>query len=322
MRILIFGGTPLARRLDFYLTQYAQVKDIDVTVVRRVLDSTSTLHKIQHHVWNTYVSETQGRVDLIINAHEERRLAVCETDPTAAWRNNTRHAAWIAYAARTADLPLIQWSSDHVFRGSSGPYEDTRDMGSETPVNVYGVTKWYAEQIVQRLHPKTDDQSVGDPRVLPGTTIIRTSDLYGVDVVDSVPAELAHQKDGERIVSGIVANPARVSPSFIGEVAFLTARNILLSPASLNAPVVHLAPVGAQTDWANYLRDLGHDVKFLDEEPKWSARAQLHRQGQVRGLIPTSGWFLPSDASKSFAEFLAEFPPDERVNFTRYWDAQ
>ena len=329
MRVLIFGGTPLANRLAYYIMAYSEVKDIATTVIRRELDSTTTLNIVQQNVWNTYVSDTQGRTDLIINAHEEGRLKICETDPTVAWRTNTRHAAWIAYAARTANVPLIHWSSDHVFRGASGPYSHDRETSSETPMNVYGVTKLYAEQFVQHLYPKRTLGQEFDA-LNPGTTIVRTSGLYGADVPDSLPAILTHEEKTasgtEFHTHGIVRNKAKISPSFIGEVAFLFARNLLLSPQSLNEPVIHIAPGWGVTTWAEYLHNLGCDISFQEvgerQKRDFAPNEHLQRQGQLRGLTPTPGWFLPSDPQKSWTDFKSEYESGGKWKYVRYWNAE
>lgn len=326
MRVLIFGGpTPLAHRLAYYIQAYAKVKEVEASVVLHPVNSEATLASIQRAVWKTYVSgEEQGRPEIIINVHEQDKLALCETDPTSAWLYNTTHAAFIAYAARTANVPLIQWSSDHVFRGVTGPYEDSRDTASEAPVNIYGVTKWYAERIATFLYPKR--AVVDNEWIDPGTTIVRTSDLYGSDVPGSIPAQLHHNYGNDQVeVHGVVRNPARVSPSFIGEVAFLFARNLILSPQTLNVPVIHLAPP-LSTTWAQYLHSVGCDVVYQEvgelsnkQKSKVNPSDHLQRQGPVRGLQPTSGWVLPADPNKSFKDFLSEYHHDGE--WIRYWDA-
>jgi dTDP-4-dehydrorhamnose reductase len=332
-RVLIFGGTPLAQRLAYYLKAYSEAKDIETTVIRRELDSTATLHDIQRDVWNTYVADSEGRASLIINAHEQDKLVLCETDPTTAWRSNTRHAAWITYAARTANVPLLLVSSDHVFRGASGPYADDREMATETPINVYGVTKWYAERIAEHLYPKHQPVEYDPSEMLPGTTIVRTSDLYGRDVPESSPAQLTHEERAaegiEYHTHGVIRDPSKLSPSFIGEVAFLMARNILLSPQSLNHSTIHIAPGGPLfVDWATFLHQMGADVIYQGvgelsnkEKTRANPSAYVHRQGKVRGLTASSGWVLPADPKKSWGDFLSEYRPEGRFQYIRYWDA-
>lgn len=304
MRILVFGSTPLAHRLAYYLSSYAQVRDLDSDVYRGVLDSDATMGDVQRHVWNTYVSDrTEGRADLIINAHEQKSHILCETDPTLAWRTNTRQAAWIAYAARTANVPLLHFSSDHVFHGTLGPYSVERATDSEVPTNVYGVTKWYAEQIVTQIHPHRLSSA--------GTTIVRTSDLFGLDVRDSVPAQLTFRREGKLVTEGVVDGREQVSPSFIGEVAFLVARNILLTgPGVLSEPVVHIAPGRRPQTWPQYLHSVGCDVT----EYRYTS-GSLRR----RGLVPSPGWFLPSDPKKSYNEFLSE-DLEKSGSFVMYWN--
>jgi dTDP-4-dehydrorhamnose reductase len=310
--ILIFGDTPLAHRLAFYLREYARVKSLDVAVHQQKLDSKTTMASVQKSTWGIYVEgSVASRPDLVINAHETASLALCGTDPQLAWRDNALHASFIAYAARTADVPLIQMSTDHVFRGDRGPYGigDARN-----PINVYGVTKWYAEMVCHTLYPNSEKLEAGAPTK--GTTIVRTSSLYGYEV-DSPPRKYTKIKDGEVIHEGVIHDGSLSSPSFIGEVAFLIARNILLSPASLNQGIIHCAPALGCVSWATYMHDLGWPL-VADREGPGRRAVGVDRQGEKRGLIPTSGWFLPAAPKKSWEAFRDEY--ESGGSYVKFWN--
>jgi dTDP-4-dehydrorhamnose reductase len=315
-RFLIFGDTPIANRLTWYLRHYAEVKNLGMAIRRISLDSESTIDYVQKAVWSEQIAGVSGRTELVINAHEESDLSVCASDPELAWRNNTVHATWIAYAALTANIPLVQLSTDHVFRGDRGPYGIG---GTPNPINMYGTTKWYAEMLTQHLHPKSTKIEAGVASS--GTTIVRTSELYGYDV-DSVPRGLTRLIPGEGTTvetetSGVIRVSHAMSPSFIGEVAFLIARNILLSPGSLNIPVIHIASNDPTITWSAYLHDLGCKV-IHSQSGEDKLRGGLERQGTQRGLIPTEGWYLPTGSpSKSFNDSLSEY---EGKSYIKYWN--
>jgi dTDP-4-dehydrorhamnose reductase len=68
----------------------------------------------------------------------------CERSPEFAWTVNvTAMSILLAHAPSTARI--IYFSSDHVFSGESGPYDETSPTD---PLSVYGRTRVAAEQIV------------------------------------------------------------------------------------------------------------------------------------------------------------------------------
>ncbi len=292
-RILIFGDTPFGTRLAYYLSQYGKAKDKSVLVMHHT-DRIGSIKDVQWAVWQTYVGEQQsGRPDLIVNAYEQSSLIKCETDPTEAWYSNSRVAAMIALSARAADVPLLQISSDHVFRGNNGPYQP---LAEPNPVNVYGVTKWYGENTARLLYP--------------GTTIIRHSALYGFDVdspLSALPPIEANSSTRPHIV---INDDSAMVPTFLAEVTFLLARNILLHPASLDEPIIHISTKDEPLTWHEFLSAIQIDVETADSDPKV-------RQGRQRGLHASSGWFLPSRSSQAqWDNYLAEAKND---SYMRFW---
>lgn len=305
---LVFGSTPLAHRIAYYINAYTASRDIPAAVHRAI---PAGMEEVQNKVWGTYTSASHsGRPTLVINASEINELGVGETNPDRAWRENTRHAAHIAYAARTADIPLIHLSTEHVFRGNSGPYAAVKEP--RNPVNVYGATKWYAEHAVQKIHPfqQPGDKGTGDKGTEKGTRIIRTSALYGFDV-NSYPARLTRREGDEIVTSGVVRDGTRTTPSFIGEVAFLIARNIVHG-SGLSDRIIHVGPDVPNITWGNYLHGLGAGVLFEEQR-----RPDAVRKGESRGLKPSPGWHLPRIPQKSFIEFQEEY---RTKGYTKYWN--
>ncbi len=74
----------------------------------------------------------------------------CERDEEAAIQVNAKAPAMLARAAADAGIPLVFFSSDYVFDGESGPYDET---ACPNPVNVYGRTKLAGEQGVLEASP-------------------------------------------------------------------------------------------------------------------------------------------------------------------------
>lgn len=307
--VLVFGTTPLAHRIAFYLQGYAQSREIPIVVHRTKPEG---MEGVQQKVWSSYVSAShEGRPNVVINASELNELDLCETNPERAWTENTRDAAHIAYAARTADIPLIHISTDHVFRGENGPYPDSKEPVN--PLNVYGTTKWYAEKVVEKVHPFRQS----DPSEEKGTRIIRTSDLYGFDT-NTWPSRLTPGGDSVKesgtlttvTTGGVIRDGTRTTPSFIGEVAFLIARNILHN-TGFGQPIAHVAPDIQGTTWGDYLHQLGQKVIYQEMQ----ARGEV-RIGASRGLKPSDGWYLPGNTTKSYTEFLDEY---KTQSYTLYW---
>ena len=100
------------------------------------------------------------RPALVIHSAAQSKTIACENDPPLARRLNVEVTQLVA--ALAADIPLFFFSTDLVFDGKRGNYDET---SSVNPLSVYGHTKAEAEQIVLR-----------NPR----HTVIRTSLNAGI----------------------------------------------------------------------------------------------------------------------------------------------
>ncbi len=72
----------------------------------------------------------------------------CELDPELAYAVNVEGTKHVARAARDVGAKLIAVSSDYVFSGERGPYDEEDAVG---PISVYGRTKLEAEEAVREL---------------------------------------------------------------------------------------------------------------------------------------------------------------------------
>ncbi|TAK57904.1 MAG: dTDP-4-dehydrorhamnose reductase [Bacteroidetes bacterium] len=100
--------------------------------------------------------------EVIINAAAIADVDACERDRASAWQTNAAGVENLAHSAKIVGASIVQISTDYIFDGKSGPYEE-EDRAN--PINYYGKTKLAAENIL-----RTSGISY---------TILRTSFLYG-----------------------------------------------------------------------------------------------------------------------------------------------
>jgi len=81
--------------------------------------------------------------DLVINEAGYTAVDKAEDDKEAAFAVNRDGAAFVAAAAKAAEVPVIHLSTDYVFDGrKQAPYRET---DSTNPINVYGESKLAGE---------------------------------------------------------------------------------------------------------------------------------------------------------------------------------
>lgn len=94
----------------------------------------------------------QYKPDLIINAAAYTAVDKAESDSDSAYTVNQQAVAWLAQAAKQADIPLFHISTDYVFDGeSTTPYKETDPVN---PQSVYGKSKLAGEQVLAATHNK------------------------------------------------------------------------------------------------------------------------------------------------------------------------
>jgi dTDP-4-dehydrorhamnose reductase len=87
-----------------------------------------------------------ARPDLVINPAAYTAVDKAEDEPALAYAINAAAAGRIAEAAAAVGAPIIHFSTDYVFGGTShSPYVETDAVG---PLGVYGASKLAGEQAV------------------------------------------------------------------------------------------------------------------------------------------------------------------------------
>ena len=86
------------------------------------------------------------RPDVIIHAAAMTQVDYCELHHEACDLVNIEGTRHIIEAAQAVNAFLIFVSTDFIFNGEDGPYDE---QAQADPVNYYGQSKWHAEQLVQ-----------------------------------------------------------------------------------------------------------------------------------------------------------------------------
>ncbi|MFQ6676413.1 MAG: dTDP-4-dehydrorhamnose reductase [Fidelibacterota bacterium] len=84
--------------------------------------------------------------DVIVNLAAHTDVDRCETERELAWNTTVRGTQNLLHAVRGHGVKFIQISSDYVFDGEAGPYDET---AVPHPINYYGKTKLGAENMVR-----------------------------------------------------------------------------------------------------------------------------------------------------------------------------
>lgn len=101
--------------------------------------------------------------DFIIHSAAMTQVDDCENNKEACDRINVEAVEYIVNAAERNGCHLIHISTDFIFNGKDGPYDEE---GTPDPLSYYGLSKLKGEQIVQKSNMKW--------------AILRTVLVYGI----------------------------------------------------------------------------------------------------------------------------------------------
>ena len=103
------------------------------------------------------------RPAVVIHCASMTNVDQCEIDRDACFSQNVEAVSFIVKACQRHHSHLIHLSTDFIFDGEDGPYDE---LDTANPINFYGLTKLESENIVR--------QSAVD------WTIVRTGLVYGI----------------------------------------------------------------------------------------------------------------------------------------------
>ena len=89
--------------------------------------------------------------DVVINTAAMTNVDACESSKEACWELNVRAVKHLVEACADINAHLIQLSTDFVFDGEDGPYDES---AQPNPISYYGESKWAAEKIIQKSNLK------------------------------------------------------------------------------------------------------------------------------------------------------------------------
>lgn len=133
--------------------------------------------------------------DFIVHTAAFTNVDLSEKLREEAWKINVKGVEYISEVARAIDAHIIHISTDYIFDGRNGPYDEN---ATPVPIGYYGRTKLASENVLR----------------ISGTffTILRTNVLYGIapnsrpDFVRWVVKSLSDNQE-IRIVKDQIGNP-------------------------------------------------------------------------------------------------------------------
>jgi dTDP-4-dehydrorhamnose reductase len=205
-RILICGANGLlGQRLSLMLSTQNDYEVLNTSVERSFVYDNKLFDYNQLDVTNrsdvkSLISSFQPNV--ILNAAAATNVDWCESNREEAWKVNVTAVENLAEASRKVGAQLIHVSTDYVFDGKNGPYDET---AKPNPLGYYGKTKLASENAIRSAAIQH--------------TIVRTNVLYGSGI--GVKANFAlwiikSLKAGKQIA---VVDDQFGNPTFVGDLA-------------------------------------------------------------------------------------------------------
>jgi dTDP-4-dehydrorhamnose reductase len=136
-------------------------RDVVATRYRRDVSDAEPLDVTDAAATRALVGRVRPAV--VILAAADPSVERCEREPAATRRVNVDAARHVAAAAAEAGALLVVFSSEYVFDGRDGPYDEDH---ATMPINEYGRQKVALEEIA---------------RALPRHLVCRTSGVFGWD---------------------------------------------------------------------------------------------------------------------------------------------
>ncbi len=199
-KILITGASGyLAQALLPCAVQRAKV----VGIARNIDAISSAVHAIA-----VDLTDHAAVVDVVLSQNPDAIIHCAAVNPGGSDMDmvavNDAGTANIAEAASQLGCRLVSVSSDTVFNGLDAPYADNADA-SPLPENNYATTKACGEEHISNR--------------VPGSIIVRTSLIYGIDKIDRGTASFAKRlEQGEtvKLFTDVIRQPVHDKALAIG----------------------------------------------------------------------------------------------------------
>ena len=224
----------------------------------------------------------------VINCAGFSRVDDAEADKHACLRANTDGAATLAAICARTNMPLVTFSSDHVFDGcKTAPYVESDEPRA---LNIYGESKLLAERQVLTAFP--------------GALVVRPGKLFApLENCDFLRRKLRAMARGERVRA---ANDIRVSGTYLPDLVNAVLDLLVDGESGL----WHLANTGSVTP-AQFLTTAADifalDAALVDATPNWKLnRAALRPRN--RALASERAQLLPP-LEDALRRYCRETPP-------------
>lgn len=91
------------------------------------------------------ILETKPHV--IIHTAAMTNVDQCESEKELCWEMNVNAVKYLVNACKTIDCMLVHLSTDFIFDGEAGPYDEN---AKPKPISYYGESKLAAEEVIQK----------------------------------------------------------------------------------------------------------------------------------------------------------------------------
>lgn len=184
--------------------------------------------------------------EVIIHAAALSNVDQCQLNPDEAHRHNVIATGNVVKAAKRLKSKLIYISTDHVFDGEKSALYNELDIPN--PVNVYGLTKLKAEEVVKAN--------------LKEFIILRVSWLFDNPGKGFIKFVLDSAKNSRRV--DIVCDK-RSSPTYTVDVA--STIEFLIKEGKFSQEIFHFTNNGKGCSWFEYAKEIVR-ICSLDVELK------------------------------------------------------
>jgi len=151
-RLLITGASGMLGANLALLAQNRGYEVLGWTNSRPLVDAPFTTHAVDFSDQKALAQAFEAaQPDALINCAAQANVDAAEKHPDYAFRVNAVAAGELALMARSANVPMIQLSTDAVFDGTKGNYTET---DAPNPQNTYAKSKLAGEQAVAEANPE------------------------------------------------------------------------------------------------------------------------------------------------------------------------